>query len=156
MASAKQLQHLVFLYQRYFPLAPPTIALNGPIFVAATALTQIRRPSNAALTFETLLWLFADLAVSFCSLRDLMSTLLMIGYRAGFLDDDRFRFVFDRLSNAYDADHGERGKSKSIRAVDASEARDLTTPSRKDRSYDTHLAASARPVIDELEHDEAQ
>lgn len=154
MASAKQLQHLVFLYQRYFPLVPPTIALNGPVFVAATALTQIRRLSNAALTFETLLWLFADLAVSFCSLRDLMSTLLRIGHQAGFVDDERFRFIFDRVSDAYGA--GNRGKSESILAVDAGEAANLKTPSRKDKSYDTHLAASARPVIDELEHDEGQ
>lgn len=154
VASAKQLQHMVFLYQKYFRLSPPTIALNGPIFVAATALTQIRGLSNAALTFETLLWLFADLAVSFSSLRDLMSTLLMIGHRAGFIDQKRYRFIVDRLSDAYGTGGGRNGKSESIPAVDGGDVLGSTTPNRKDKSYDTHSSASARPVVDELENDE--
>ncbi|KAF2163749.1 hypothetical protein M409DRAFT_57239 [Zasmidium cellare ATCC 36951] len=152
VASARQLQHVVFLYQRYFSLAPPTIALNGPVFVAATALTQIRRVSNAAVTFETLLWLFADLAVSFRSLRDLMQTLLLIGYQAGFVDEERLRFMTDRLSRAYRTGRKRSSLNEAAFVVDSGVPQGSPTATPKDKSYDLHL--SATHVIDELEDDE--
>lgn len=152
MASARQLQHFVFLYQRYFSLAPPTIALNGPVFVAATALTQIRRVSNAAVTFETLLWLFADLAVSFRSLRDLMQTLLLIGYQAGFVDGDRLRFMTDRLSEAYRSGRRSSSITEHALIIDSGGTLSSTATAPKDKSYNLHL--DAKHVIDELEEGE--
>ncbi|KAK4503739.1 hypothetical protein PRZ48_004654 [Zasmidium cellare] len=128
------------------------LSIFQPLTHYPTALTQIRRVSNAAVTFETLLWLFADLAVSFRSLRDLMKTLLLIGYQAGFVDGDRLRFMTDRLSEAYRSGRRSSSITEHALVIDSGGMLGSTTTAPKDKSYNLHL--DAKHVIDELEEGE--
>lgn len=151
VASARQLQHLIFVYQRNHSLAPPTITIHAPVLIAAIALTQIRRVSNRAQKFERLLWLFADLAVTFRRLRDLLQSLALKGYEAGFVDSEKFNELFERFADACKA--GRRGSPTTEFSFgsNAEENRRMAAILRGS-SYDTHFATTH--VIDEIEDGE--